>query len=334
LIRLHHLQAAARFASHRLRAVHPFEVQAVLLNACNLRCVYCRCPEIKTRLMNTEQWKGTIRGLGRLGTMRIKFQGGEPTLRSDFRELCAAAGAAGMRTAAITNGWPVAENPALLDYLHEVVVSLDSPRADVNDRLRGPGCHQRAVRALELAVERGICGYVNMVLTHDTLPDLEAMLEFCEARGLRLNAQAVGFGTEFYDDAARPLGLSADETRTTHRRLAEWKRQGRALMFSAAAYEKVLSWPDPGQPTAPSHGESACMAGKFYVHIQANGDVHPCVQHNAHFTAKNILSDGLEDALRNAQRHDCGDCWIAYLNERKNVYGLRPAALLEVMRRG
>ena len=79
---------ATRFLAHRFRPLHPFEVQAVLVNRCNLKCVYCRCPEIRTEEMTTEQWIQVIRGLGRLGTMRIKFQGGEPTLRTDFSELC------------------------------------------------------------------------------------------------------------------------------------------------------------------------------------------------------------------------------------------------------
>ena len=82
MISMRHVKMAARFAAGRMRELHPFEVQAVLLNACNLKCVYCRCPEIATRLMSTEQWLSTIRGLARLGTMRIKFQGGEPTLRA------------------------------------------------------------------------------------------------------------------------------------------------------------------------------------------------------------------------------------------------------------
>jgi MoaA/NifB/PqqE/SkfB family radical SAM enzyme len=43
-------------------------------------------------------------GLGALGTLRIKFQGGEPTLRKDFRQLCATAQQSGIRTAVVTNG--------------------------------------------------------------------------------------------------------------------------------------------------------------------------------------------------------------------------------------
>ena len=334
MIRPRHLKMAARFAAGRLRAVHPFEVQAALLNACNLKCVYCRCPEIRTRLLSTGQWRDVIRGLGALGTLRIKFQGGEPTLRADFRELCAVSQEAGIMAAVVTNGFGIAESPALLDHLDEVVVSLDSPRAEVNDELRGPRCFEHATRTIDLARQRGVRVFVNMVLTSRNVADLEAMLTFCEAKGARLHAQPVAFGLAFYDERARALALSPDDVRAAHGRMAAWKREGRAMMFSAAAYEKVMRWPDLGALTEASEGPSGCMAGKDYVHIEPNGDVHPCVMHGPPFEPLNIVRDGLEAALRRAQRHECGDCWSTYLNERKLVFGLRPAALLEMARRG
>ncbi len=76
------------------------------------------------------------------------------------------------------------------------------------------------------------------------------------------------------------------------------------------------------------------MAGKSYIHIEPNGDVHPCAFHGADFAPKNIIKDGLEEALRHTRRHNCGDCFTVYLNERKAVFGLKPAALREVIRRG
>jgi MoaA/NifB/PqqE/SkfB family radical SAM enzyme len=93
-------------------------------------------------------------------------------------------------------------------------------------------------------------------------------------------------------------------------------------------------WVDYDVLATQSEGESRCMAGRYYIHIEANGDVHPCVQHAASFTPKNIIRDGLETALRHVQHHNCGDCFTAYLNERKALFGLRPAALLELVRRG
>jgi MoaA/NifB/PqqE/SkfB family radical SAM enzyme len=334
MIRARHVTMASRFLAHRFRELHPYEIQAVLLNACNLRCSYCRCPEIKTQLLTTAQWVDTIRGLGTLGALRIKFQGGEPTLRHDFTELCIEARRAGLLTAAITNGTRMADHPELLDALDEVVFSLDAVTPEIHDGLRGAGTHAQVVRAIGHARDRGLPTFVNMVVNRRNLAEVEPMLAFCEARGVQFNAQPVMFGVEFYDPAARSIALTTDEIRAMHHRLAALKRAGRGLMFSARTYEGVAEWPDYETATHASDGESPCMAGKFYVHIDANGDVQPCVQHGARLAPKNVVRDGLEAALRNAQRHDCGDCFTAYLVERKALFGLRPTAIMEMMRRG
>jgi MoaA/NifB/PqqE/SkfB family radical SAM enzyme len=329
-----HLRFAARYAAYRFRALHPFEVQASLLNACNLRCQYCRCPDVKIDLMNTEQWVQAIRGLGEHGTMRIKYQGGEPTLRQDFQTICEASQAAGIITAVVTNGLQFAARPELLDHLDEVVFSLDSATPGHTDRMRGEGVHARVVEAIELARGRDIHLFVNMVVTSHNLGEIEPMLDFCEERGMGVHVQPAVYGRKYYDDAVREFMLSDEQIREMHRRLGELKRQGRPLMFAAATYEKVLAWEDFGEVSQRAEGKSTCMAGRFYVHIEPDGDVHPCNQHAAVFEPKNIVRDGLEAALANAQQHDCGDCFGVYLNERKAVFGLSPAALWEMARRG
>lgn len=334
MLRAHHLRFAERYLAHRWRTLHPFEVQASMLNACNLHCTYCSCPDLKTELLTTAQWTDVLRTLGAHGTMRIKFQGGEPTLRSDFAALCAVAQQAGILTAVITNGLQFAAKPELFDHLDEVVFSLDSATPPYTDRMRGAGVHARVVEAIELARRRGVRLFINMVVTNQSLDEIEPMLAFCEARGIGLNAQPVVFGRKFYDDAARPFALSNEQVREMHRRLAAWKRQGRALMFAAATYEKVVDWPDYGEIAMRATEGAACMAGRLYIHIEPNGDVHPCLQHTADFTPKNLVRDGIEAALEHVQRHDCRDCFSAYLNERKALFRLRPGALLELARRG
>jgi MoaA/NifB/PqqE/SkfB family radical SAM enzyme len=330
---VHPLRLAAHYLKFRFRSLHPFEVQAALLNACNLKCVYCRCPEIPTALLTTAQWRDVLQGLAALGTLRVKFQGGEPTLRKDFGEIAAAARGAGLVTAAVTNGTMIARDPGLLDSLDEVVVSLDALTAERHDRYRGAGSHAAAMRTLELASLRHLRTYVNMVVHRDTQDELESMLAFCETRGYRLNAQVVMFGHEYQDSSAKSLRLDENEERAMYRQLAAWKRSGRAMMFAASTYDRTSQWPVQAELTTPSDGPSTCMAGRFYVHIEPNGDVHPCGLHGGPFRPKNVVSDGLPAALQNARHHTCGDCSLAYLNERKAVFGLRPSALLEVVRR-
>ena len=324
---------AAHFLRYRFRDLHPFEVQAALLNACNLKCAYCRCPEVKTSLLTTAQWIDTIRSLARAGTYRIKFQGGEPTMRKDFVTLAKEAKDAGMITAVVTNGSLVCEKPELIAHIDEVVVSMDSPTPEQHDRHRGQGSHAQAMATLDVAARRGAATYVNMVIHQQNIDLVEPMLTFCEANGHKMHAQSVMFGLEYYDRTAAALALRQDQERALARHLGVLKRAGRALMFAATSYERAAMWPDFSTLTSKSDGPSACMAGKFYIHIDANGDVFPCVTATSSFTAKNLVADGFRPALLHAQHHTCGDCRVAYLNERKAVFGLRPSAIVELMRR-
>ncbi len=324
---------AVRYLSHRGRKVHPFDIEAVLLNECNLHCRYCLYPDRPRAQLSTEQWKNIIRDFARLGTIRFKFHGGEPTLRRDFRELTAEARAAGMVVAATTNGTIAASQPELLDFLDEVIVSLDSPFPDLNDRIRGKGSGQKAIRTIDLALERGVKTYVNMVLTRANLHDLENMLEFCEDRGIIMNAQPIAMGGMYYIEEARNLALTPEETREVHKRMLFWKRQGRRLLFSSLAYKKVLAWPDYGTISVKGDGPSSCVAGRDYIRVESDGDILPCCQYSGGFSPKNAVRDGLQESLLHVQTHDCADCWLAYYNERTALFRLKPRAVWEAVRR-
>jgi MoaA/NifB/PqqE/SkfB family radical SAM enzyme len=335
MLRTRHLKMAGHFLRHRFAELHPFEVQALLLNACNLKCSYCRCPEIKTELLSTRQWLETLGSLAALGTLRVKFQGGEPTIRHDFKELCAESRRLGILTAVVTNGIRLVEQPDLFDELDEVVVSVDGPIAELHDRQRGAGTHALALTALRLARERGKPAFAVMVASRETLPHVEAMLELAERMQVGLHVQPVTFGIKTYDATPKDdLALGDAQVRALHHQLAAWKRAGRPLMFSAAVYERVTRWDDHTVLTRRSVGPSGCVAGRFYIHIEPNGDIFPCQQHGSSFTPKNLVKDGLVEALRHVQTHDCADCFAAYLNERKDVFGLNPRALYEMLRRG
>lgn len=323
-----------RYLFHRFRRLRPFEVEAIVLNRCNLNCIYCRCPARTVAEMSTAQWEKIIRGFAALGTIRFKLHGGEPTLREDFLHLTKEVRKAGMISAAVTNGLRTASSPELLEHLDELIVSFDSPREAVNDRLRGKGSYSAAMETFDHAIRRGVRAYVNMVLTRENLDDLEGMLEFCETRGIRMNAQPVAFGGLVYNDRARFLALSDSEIREVHSRMIRWKKNGRPLLFSARAYQEVLQWPDYGVLAVQENGRSSCVAGKEYIRIESNGAIIPCCQYKADFSPKNIMIHGLVESLDHVRTHRCARCWLAYYNERNGLFKLRPSAVREAFRRG
>jgi len=134
---------------------------------CNLRCTHC---------LNAsgpdEPWLAPLDGAvarraiaqaERLGVREIYLTGGEPFLHREILPLlerCLAVAA----TTVLTNGTVMTE--ALADalaalarasrYSLEIRVSLDAPDAPANDRVRGAGTWQRAVKTVQTLDARGL----------------------------------------------------------------------------------------------------------------------------------------------------------------------------------
>lgn len=327
------LRFGSRMLARRFSRLHPYEVQLQILNACGRHCVYCKCPDVQLPTLTTEQWRGVIRRLAAIGTVRIKFQGGEAVMRPDFRELSGEAKNHGIITAVVSHGATIAADPSLLDFIDEVVVSFDSPNRATNDRLRGNGGYNGAVGAVDAARRRGLKVFVVMTITRDNFDDLEAMLQFCEEHGAKMHAQPVIFGRKYYEDGVRGLAITTEQLKSAYGKMAAWSRAGRAVLFAPESYERAFAWPDINELTTKSDGRSDCMAGRYYVHIEPDGDVLPCVQHGADFEPKNLIRDGIDEALLHATRHNCGNCYSAYLQERKRLYALEPKAIWAALTR-
>jgi MoaA/NifB/PqqE/SkfB family radical SAM enzyme len=326
------IRLVARYLRRRVSRIHPVEVQACITNQCNMKCRYCACPTLPPDDLPEEAWLTIIRGLGRYGLARLKFQGGEPTQRPDFGRLTAEAKSLGLITAVATNGTFIKDKPALLDDVDEVIVTLNSLRRDVQDDLRGEGSYDAVLRTMEIAQARGVKVFNNMVVNTRNFGELEAVFDFCERRGVVFHAQPVVFGRVFFDSSAKDLQLSHEETRSLNLRLAEWKRRGRRVLVLPSSYERSARWHDYNDLNLPGEAWSSCFAGRDYVHIEPNGDVFPCNLHIGFFRPKNAARDGLGPALLPARRHRCKDCWHPYFNERKSMFGLRWEAVRSVFR--
>src|SRR3979409_2559938 len=123
----------------------PFTLIAELSYQCPLHCPYCSNPldvggERYRRELETEHWIRTFGEARRLGVLQLALTGGEPMLRRDLVELCAAARDAGFCSSLITAG-PLftRERAEALESagLDHVQISLQSPNAEESDRIAG-----------------------------------------------------------------------------------------------------------------------------------------------------------------------------------------------------
>jgi len=142
-----------------------------LTDACNLRCVYCMPEQMSFRpgsaLLQDDELLTLIRLFAELGFEKIRFTGGEPTLRRNLVEL--------IRTTASTPGIKsvgLTTNGILLDYLARPLRDAGLDRVNVS------------LDTLDEARFRKITRWGN-------LRDVLAGIEAAERAGLRIKINAV-----------------------------------------------------------------------------------------------------------------------------------------------
>ena len=132
-----------------------------ILTACNLSCSHCYInpeehgTEMATR-DNLEKWLKLFYDPNK--ETNVIFLGGEPTMHPDLPHAIRLAKKLGYASVTVdTNGFLFHDfqsqvKPTDLDFLS---FSLDGPRPEVNDQLRGPGVFETCTRNLQKAVAAG-----------------------------------------------------------------------------------------------------------------------------------------------------------------------------------
>jgi [mycofactocin precursor peptide]-tyrosine decarboxylase / 3-amino-5-[(4-hydroxyphenyl)methyl]-4,4-dimethylpyrrolidin-2-one synthase len=259
-----------------------------LTYACNLACVHCLSSSGRRdpRELSTAECKAVIDELQQMQVFYVNIGGGEPTVRRDFWELVDYATAHDVGVKFSTNGSritpQIAERLTATDYV-DVQISLDGATADVNDRVRGPGSYDTALRAMHALADAGFQGFkISVVVTRENIAQLDRFKEIADDLGAQLRITRL-----------RPSGRGADvwdelhPTPAQQRELYEWLlRRGDDVLtgdsfFHLAAY---------GEPLP---GLNLCGAGRVVCLIDPIGDVYACpfAIHDA-FLAGNVREEG------------------------------------------
>src|SRR5207237_4947874 len=123
----------------------PFTLIAELSYQCPLHCPYCSNPvDIGAgkyrHELETDEWIRTFDQARALGVLQLALTGGEPMLRRDLAELCAAARDAGLYSSLITAGTlftPERAEELKAAGLDHVQISIQSPNPAADDRIAG-----------------------------------------------------------------------------------------------------------------------------------------------------------------------------------------------------
>ena len=285
---------------------------AILLDptsACNLRCTGCWAAEYGHKLnLSFEEIDGVIRQGKELGVYMYIYTGGEPLVRkSDLIRLCEKHDDCIFLS--FTNGTLIDE--AFADEMLRVknfvpAISLEGFE-EATDSRRGAGVYRKVMKTLELLHRKKLMYGISSCYTSANYDSITSEAFFDSL----IDAGAYFIWYFHY----MPVGNDASvELLPTPEQRTEICRRVRDLRGRKALFTMDF------QNDAEFVG--GCIAGgRNYLHINANGDVEPCVF--IHYSNANIREVSLLEALQSP-------IFMAYYDGQPfNDNMLRPCPMLE-----
>ncbi|MDD7339717.1 MAG: radical SAM protein [Eubacteriales bacterium] len=278
-------------------------------SACNLHCTGCWAAEYGNKLnLSYDEIDDIIKQGKEMGVYFYIYTGGEPLVRKDdLIRLCEKHDDCVFM--AFTNGTLIDE--AFADEMLRVKnfvpsISLEGSK-EATDSRRGDGVYDKAVKAMELLREKKLLYGISCCYTSQNYDSItseaywDMMIEMGAYFVWYFHYMPVG------NDASVELMPNPEQRELVYRRIRE--QRARKPLF-AMDFQNDAEF------------VGGCIAGgKNYLHINANGDLDPCVF--IHYSDSNIREKTILEALRSP-------LFMAYHDGHPfNDNMLRPCPMLE-----
>lgn len=316
----------------------------VVNNRCDFDCPYCfgAYHHRKTKDYTTIELKHIIDELYRLGTRYITVHGGEALLRKDIGEIIDYIKLKGMYCCLVTNGSLLSKKIEQIKMVDNITISLDG-NPENNDLNRGQGSYEKAIHAIQLAIQKKIPVRVQATITKYTLNDIGYLSNL---------AKEIGFSLYFSIlfkalPSAKNYELNDEETRTALRDILHYKHQGYPIFTSNKTLNTAVHWPlDHSNEHFVTNDEFTlklpawykkkhhikCHFGQNKVTVEADGNVFPCFVTADHFQPLNWREVGIEKAIRHVQQNDrCVACPTLTQNDHNLLFNLNPKFIISVI---
>jgi MoaA/NifB/PqqE/SkfB family radical SAM enzyme len=254
----------------------------------------------------------------------MNFTGGEPLLRSDAPRIMAHAHRRGVRNLHVNTNAVLLDDRrrgAVLDAgVRSFNVSVDGPRAEVHDRIRGvPGAFGRTVGHLERLLERraelDLRVRMNFTVMRSNVEDLPAMIRLAQDLRVQLYLNLATDHTFLFRDGQVRIETRVDGDRVAAalaRVEAQLRRDRRFVpRYSELAYLR-RHFDDQLQPELP------CAESQLKVMVHSTGELGGCWGHDARLNVRDVpvaaILDGADYRTEHARyfRKKCVGCGSNY----------------------
>lgn len=305
----------------------PFQIVWNITRRCNLKCLHCY-ENAGTPDDDELTRQEVLDGIDKLVDQKVaslSFSGGEPTTHPNILEFIKYASDKGLFVSIATNGYIFSDKDKVKEYeqsgLKLVQISLDGVKPETHDEFRQvKGAWKKAVEAIDNFSQTQVNVGVATTVTKNNLKEIPEIIKFIQSKNINwlmlYNFIPTGNG-----DNIRNLDLSPEE----RFELLEWiykenKNKEFSILSTAPEFADVsihMAEEDNKELTfVPTHFYNieytnpqmkqlaqfigGCGAGRFYLGIEPNGDIYPCVflPHDEQLKIGNIKED-MEEMWRN-----------------------------------
>lgn len=323
----------------------PFQVVWNITRRCNLECEHCyenAGRKDSDELSSSEIIMG-LDSLADSGVTSVAFSGGEPILHPQIHGFIEHASDQGMFVAMATNGYGLSKPSTVSKFadsgLEFVQISLDGLDAGTHDSFRGvSGAWDRAVQAISNCVDAGFFVEVATTVTEHNYSEIPLMTDFVRDLGVQwfmlYNFIPTGNGRKIVkmdispEERQKLLETAYTQNGTSPMQVLSTAPQYATVAKSLASKESQVI---PTHFYNPEYTNNTlkkladfiggCGAGRFYLSIEPNGDIYPCVffPHKGEVLLGNIIADDFDTIwqsddilwkLRNKDilQGNCGEC--------------------------
>jgi MoaA/NifB/PqqE/SkfB family radical SAM enzyme len=286
----------------------PFLIAHFITNRCPCKCPSCLWLHNDWEDVPLADLKRFYSKAREEGFIATALSGGEPFIRKDLGEIVRfIKEEARMPILLFNTGWYLKQRmDEVLPYVDMMLLSLDSPRRERHDEIRGlPGLFDRLMEAVELAKARypGVSYQFNCCVQKDVADEIDDLIALTEELGMRISFDVItefrhGEGSQAF--TSTEMGLPRDELQKVCAYLLERKRAGAPILNSELYFNYFIE------------GRSGyrCHFPKLAMSVDGRGYVEDCL--NLDRPIANIRDTPLKEIMelpRFAQlRQDAEEC--------------------------
>ena len=324
------LYLGAIIKARLLRRRVPIFVTLCVTNRCNIRCIYCYAEyyDRNSEEIPKERIFALIDELAGMGTRYISINGGEALLRKDLGEIVDKIRTKGLLCHLSTNGLLIQDNLPVVRKIDSLAVSLDGVGGH-NDLNRGKGTYRKILKNLECLKREKIRFHLHTVLTKNNRDAVPELLSIARNFGTRVQFSLL----REEDSPGKGIGIPNAQMKQLISSIIALKKRGEPVFFSRESYENYLRWPldikhqviwdrlPEGFHPVP------CYIKQFGCHIEANGDVYPCIVLVNKLKPLNFLEHGFKSCWEHLKNNPCQACHNVCCNDLNLIFGLKASSL-------